>query len=77
MTRPLRSQSPYLVGSGPAGPPTSPVIGFTPPGCFFKGSFSAYGCVPSNCSNLPMGVFSRNLLVAKKNSSNQSIYVVW
>ena len=28
MTLPLRSQSPYLVGSGPLGPPISPVEGF-------------------------------------------------
>lgn len=27
MTRPFRSQSPYLVGSLPRGPPTSPVSG--------------------------------------------------
>lgn len=30
MQRPLRSQSPKRVGSGPAGPPISPVIGLTP-----------------------------------------------
>jgi len=33
VTRPFLSQSPYLVGSGPLGPPISPVFGFTPPGC--------------------------------------------
>ncbi|KRZ76980.1 Surfeit locus protein 6, partial [Trichinella papuae] len=34
LTRPLRSQSPNRVGSTPAGPPISPVCGFTPFGQF-------------------------------------------
>lgn len=35
MTLPFLSQSPNLVGSGPVGPPSSPVIGFP----FSKGGY--------------------------------------
>ena len=44
-TLPFLSQSPYLVGSGPFGPPFSLVWGLTPPGHSGRGSFSASGCL--------------------------------
>ena len=41
-----------------------PVIGLTPSGKGFNGSFSWNGCdAPSNSSNLPIGVFSLKVFV--------------
>ena len=45
LTLPFLSQSPYLVGSGPFGPPFSPVWGLTPSGHSGSGSFSASRCL--------------------------------
>lgn len=54
VTLPFLSQSPYLVGSGPRGPPISPVFGLVLFGHSLSGSFSWYGCFPtSNSSNFP------------------------
>lgn len=41
LTRPFLSQSPYLVGSGPVGPPISPLAGFVPSGKRANGSSSS------------------------------------
>ena len=62
VTRPFLSQSPYLVGSGPRGPPISPVIGLTSLGKRSRGSCSPWGCLSSSSpshfsSSFPAGVF--------------------
>ncbi|KRY27931.1 Surfeit locus protein 6 [Trichinella spiralis] len=51
LTRPLRSQSPNRVGSTPAGPPISPVCGFTPSGQFGIRLTTFCFCGPINFSN--------------------------
>jgi len=64
VTRPFLSQSPYRVGSGPRGPPISPVTGFVSLGNLSRGSFSrpeVAGSLSSDgssreSSNLPAGV---------------------
>lgn len=64
VTRPFLSQSPYRVGSGPRGPPISPVTGFLSSGNLSRGSCSTVmlttSSVSSSCrgsSNFPAGVF--------------------
>ena len=54
VTLPFLSQSPYLVGSGPFGPPTSPVAGLTPSGNSGSGSFSWAGWIFGWLSSFPI-----------------------
>lgn len=70
VTLPFLSQSPYLVGSGPLGPPTSPVYGFVLFGYGSKGFLSCF--VFSEfffSSSLPVGVlvFEKSVF-SEKNS---------
>ncbi|KRZ22290.1 Surfeit locus protein 6, partial [Trichinella pseudospiralis] len=65
LTRPLRSQSPNRVGSTPAGPPISPVCGFTPFGQFGIRVTTVCFCGAINFSNGTSGfIFCKLLLLA-------------